>query len=64
MQDIYRYIPETNHAPKEYNVATIPWLLFMVPIIIIIIIIIIINVLRYTYLLQEPGVHSLQKVYR
>jgi ABC-type multidrug transport system permease subunit len=29
MQDIYTYIPETNHVPKEYNVAAI---LFMVPI--------------------------------
>jgi hypothetical protein len=23
MQDIYTYIPETNHALKEYNVATV-----------------------------------------
>jgi hypothetical protein len=32
MQDIYRYIPETNHVPKEYNVAAILSLLFMAPI--------------------------------
>jgi hypothetical protein len=32
MQGIYTYIPETNHVPKEYNVATILSLLFMVPI--------------------------------
>jgi flagellar biogenesis protein FliO len=30
MQDIYTYIPETNHVPKEYNVAAIVSLLFMV----------------------------------
>jgi hypothetical protein len=32
MQGIYTYIPETNHVPKEYNVATVLSLLFMVPI--------------------------------
>jgi hypothetical protein len=32
MQDIYTYIPKTNHVPKEYNVAAILPLLFMVPI--------------------------------
>jgi hypothetical protein len=32
MQDIYTYIPETNNVPKEYNVAAILSLLFMVPI--------------------------------
>jgi hypothetical protein len=30
MQCIYTYIPETNHVPKEYNVAAILSLLFMV----------------------------------
>jgi hypothetical protein len=30
MQGIYTYIPETNHVPKEYNVAAIMSLLFMV----------------------------------
>jgi hypothetical protein len=32
MQGIYTYIPETNNVPKEYNVAVILSLLFMVPI--------------------------------
>ena len=30
MQSIYTYIPETNYAPREYSVATILLLLFMV----------------------------------
>jgi hypothetical protein len=32
MQGIYTHIPETNTVPKEYNVAAILSLLFMVPI--------------------------------
>jgi hypothetical protein len=32
MQGIYTYIPETNHVPREYIVAAILSLLFMVPI--------------------------------
>jgi hypothetical protein len=32
MQGIYTYIPETNHVPREYIVAAILLLLFMVPI--------------------------------
>jgi hypothetical protein len=32
MQGIYTYIPETNHVPKQYNVAAVLSLLFMVPI--------------------------------
>jgi hypothetical protein len=32
MQGIYIYIPETNHVPKEYSVAAILSLLFVVPI--------------------------------
>jgi hypothetical protein len=32
MQGIYTYIPEANNVPKEYNVAAILSLLFMVPI--------------------------------
>jgi hypothetical protein len=32
MQGIYTYIPETNYVPKQYNVAAILSLLFMVPI--------------------------------
>jgi len=30
MQDIYTYIPETNYVPREYSVAAILLLLFMV----------------------------------
>jgi hypothetical protein len=32
MQDVYTYIPETNHVPREYSIAVILFLLFMVPI--------------------------------
>jgi hypothetical protein len=32
MQGIYTHITETNNVPKEYNVAAILSLLFMVPI--------------------------------
>ena len=32
MQCIYTYIPETNHVPREYSVAAVLSLLFMVPI--------------------------------
>jgi hypothetical protein len=32
MQGIYTYIPETNHVPREYTVAAILSLVFMVPI--------------------------------
>jgi hypothetical protein len=32
MQGIYTYIPETNNVPREYNVAAILSLLFMVSI--------------------------------
>jgi hypothetical protein len=32
MKGIYTYIPETNNVPKQYNVAAILSLLFMVPI--------------------------------
>jgi small-conductance mechanosensitive channel len=31
MKCIYTYTPETNHVPKEYNVAAILSLLSMVP---------------------------------
>jgi len=30
MQDIYIYIPKKNYVPREYSVATILLLLFMV----------------------------------
>jgi hypothetical protein len=32
MQGIYTYIPQTSHVPREYTVAAILSLLFMVPI--------------------------------
>jgi hypothetical protein len=32
MQGIYTYITETNHVPKQYNVAAILSLLLMAPI--------------------------------
>jgi hypothetical protein len=32
MQVIYTYIPETNHVPREYSVATVLLLILMVPI--------------------------------
>jgi hypothetical protein len=32
MQGIYTHIPEKNNVPKEYNVAAILSLLFVVPI--------------------------------
>jgi hypothetical protein len=32
MQSIYKYIPETNNVPREYIVAAILLLLFMVSI--------------------------------
>jgi hypothetical protein len=32
MQGIYTYIPETNNVPREYIVAAVLLLLFMVPI--------------------------------
>jgi hypothetical protein len=35
LQGIYTYIPETNHVPKDYNVAAILSLLFMAPILLL-----------------------------
>jgi hypothetical protein len=35
MDGIYTYIPETNPVPKQYNVAAILSLLFMVPILLL-----------------------------
>jgi hypothetical protein len=32
MQGIYTYIPETNHVTREYSIAAVLLLLFMVPI--------------------------------
>jgi hypothetical protein len=56
MQGVYIYIyiniPETNHVPKEYNVAAILSLLFMVPILLV-----------YYYDYAKPSTISL-KVFR
>jgi hypothetical protein len=51
MQGICTYIPETNNVPREYTVAAILLLLFMVPIyqVSIIFIIIIIIICYYLY---------------
>ena len=35
MEGIYTYIPETNYVPREYSVATILLLLFMVLILLV-----------------------------
>jgi len=35
MQGIYTYIPETNYVPREYSVAAILLLLFMVLILLV-----------------------------
>jgi len=42
MQGIYTYIPETNYVPREYSVAAILLLLFMVRISLV-------SVLNYYY---------------
>jgi hypothetical protein len=45
MQGIYTYIPETNHVPKQYNVAAVLSLLFMVPISLAIVVVVIIIII-------------------
>jgi uncharacterized membrane protein len=32
MQGIYTYIPEINHVPRQYGIAAVLLLLFMVPV--------------------------------
>jgi hypothetical protein len=32
IQGIYTYIPDTNHVPREYSIAAVLLLLFMVPV--------------------------------
>jgi len=49
MQDIYTYIPETNYVPREYNVAAILLLLFMV----LISLVSVLNLLYFTLVLSE-----------
>ena len=43
MHGIYTYIPETNYIPREYSVATILLLLFMV----------LISLVSYYFYLEE-----------
>jgi short subunit fatty acids transporter len=50
MQIIYTYIPETNNVPKEYNVAAILSLLFMVPISLLLLLLLL--------LLSEPDIEG------
>jgi len=67
LQGIYTYIPETNYVPREYSVAAIVLLLFMVLISLvpvlnllyfyIIIIIIIIIIPLSTLLLRNSGAY-------
>ena len=45
MQGIYTYIPETNYVPREYSVAAILLLLFMV-------LILLVSVLNLSYFLK------------
>jgi hypothetical protein len=47
VRDIYTYIPETNLVPREYIVAAILSLLFMVPNSLVPIIIIIIIIIEF-----------------
>jgi ABC-type multidrug transport system permease subunit len=47
MQGIYTYIPETNHVPKQYNVAAILSLLFMA-------LILLVSALLFSFLLLCP----------
>jgi len=49
MQGIYTYIPETNYVPREYSVAAILLLLFMV----IMSLVSVLNLLCFTLVLSE-----------
>ena len=49
MQGIYTYIPETNHVPRDYSVAAILLLLFMV----LISLVPVFNLLYFTLVLSE-----------
>jgi len=49
MQCIYTYIPETNYVPREYGVAAILLLLFMV----LISLVSALNLLYFTLVLSE-----------
>ena len=50
MQCIYTYIPETNYVPREYSVAAILLLLFMV----LISLVSVLNLLYSTFTLVLP----------
>jgi hypothetical protein len=77
LQGIYTYIPETNNVPREYIVADILLLLFVVPIslvpslallcfyviIIIIIIIIIINFFKQVIYTYIPETNNVPREY-
>ena len=49
MQGIYTYIPETNYVPREYSVAAILLLLFMV----LISLVPVLNLLYFKLVLSE-----------
>ena len=49
MQGIYTYIPETNYVPREYTVAAVLLLLFMV----LILLLAVLNLLYFTLVLSE-----------
>ena len=49
MQGIYTYIPETNYVPREYSVAVILLLLFMV----LILLVSVLNLLYFTLVFSE-----------
>ena len=49
MQGIYTYIPETNYVPREYSVAAILLLLFMV----LISLVSVSNYCTFTFVLSE-----------
>jgi len=49
MQGIYTYIPRTNYVPREYSVAAILLLLFMV----LISLVPVLNLLYFTLVLSE-----------
>ena len=55
MQGIHTHIPETNHVPREYIVAAILSLLFMVPLFLVPALALIIIIIIMTFM---QGVHN------
>jgi hypothetical protein len=49
MQGIYKYIPATNHVPREYIVAAIVSLLFMVPILLLLLLLLLLLYFPWSY---------------